>query len=49
MAFSIVAKFGIIEEAWKAAKRPAACFPVVEICINQQFAAGLFQIPDGFR
>ena len=49
MEFSIVAESGIIEEACKAANHPAACFPVVEISVNQQFAAGLFQIPDGFR
>ena len=46
MVFSIVDATGIIEEACKAANHPAACFPVVEISVNQQFAAGLFQIPD---
>ena len=49
MEFYIVAESGIIEEACKVANHPAACFPVVEISVNQQFAAGLFQIPDGFR
>ena len=49
MEFSIVAESGIIEEACKAANHPAAWFPVVEISVNQQFAAGLFKIPDGFR
>ena len=49
MEFSIVAEFGIIEEAYKAAKRPVACFPNVEISVNQHFAAELFQIPYGFR
>ena len=49
MEFSIVAESGIIEEACKAANRPAARFPVVEISVYQQFAAGLFQIPDDFR
>ena len=49
MEFSIVAESGIIEEACQAANHPAACFPVVEISVNQQFAVGLFQIPDGFR
>ena len=49
MEFSILAEFGIKEEACKAANRPAACFSVVEISVNQQFATGLFQIPDGFR
>ena len=48
MEFSIVAVSGFIEEAYKASNHPAACFPVVEISVNQQFAAGLFQIPDGF-
>ena len=48
MEFSIVAESRIIEEACKAAKHPAACFPVVEIYVHQQFDAGLFQIPDGF-
>ena len=48
MEFSIVAESGIIEEACKAANHPAACIPVVEIFVNQQFAAVLFQIPDGF-
>ena len=46
MEFSIVAESGIIEEACKEANHPAACFPVVEISVNQQFAAGLFQIPE---
>ena len=49
MEFSIVAVSEIIEEACKAANHPAACFPVVEIFVNQQFAAGLFQIPISFR
>ena len=49
MEFSIVAEFGIIEEACKAANRPAACFLVIEISVNQQFATMLLQIPDGFR
>ena len=49
MEFSIVAESGIIEESCKTANHSAACFPVVEISVNQQFAAGLFQIPDGFR
>ena len=49
MEFFIVAESGIIEEACKAANHPTACFPVVEISVNQEFAAGLFQIPDGFR
>ena len=49
MEFSIAAESGIIEEACKAVNYPVACFPVVEISVNQQFAAGLFQIPDGFR
>ena len=49
MEFSIEAEFRIIEETCKAANRPTACFPVVEISIKQQFAAWLFQIPDGFR
>ena len=48
MEFSIVAESGIIEEACKAANHPAACSPVVEISGNQQFAAGLFQIHEGF-
>ena len=48
MEFSIVAESGIIEEAYKAANHLAACFPMVEISVNQQFAAGLFQIPNGF-
>ena len=48
MEFSTVAESGIIEEACMAANHPAACFPVVEITVNQQFAAGHFQIPDGF-
>ena len=43
MEFSIVAESGIIEEACKAANQPAACYHVVEISVNQQFAAGLFQ------
>ena len=49
MEFPIVAVSEIIEEACKAANHPAACFPVVEISVNKQFATGLFQIPDGFR
>ena len=49
MEFSIVVKFGIIEEACKAANLPAACFPLIEISLNQQFATGLFQIPYGFQ
>ena len=49
MEFSIVAESGILEEACKAANRPAACIPEFEISVNQQFAAGLFQIPDGYR
>ena len=49
MEFSIIAESGIIEEACKADNHPAACFPVVDISVNQQFAAGLFQIPDSFR
>ena len=49
MEFSIVAESGIIEEACKAANNPAACFTVVENTVNQQFAAGLFQIPDDLR
>ena len=48
MEFSIVAESGIIEEACKAANHPAASFPVVEISVNQQIAAGLFQISYGF-
>ena len=47
MQSSIVAEFEIIEEVCKAANRPAACF-MVEISVNQQFAAWLFQNPDGF-
>ena len=49
MEFSIVAESWIIEEAYKASNHPAACLPVVEISVIQQFAAGPFQIPDGFR
>ena len=49
MEFFIVAELGIKEEAYKAANRPAICFTVVKISVKQQFAAGLFQIPDGFR
>ena len=49
MEFSIVAESGIIEEACKAANYPATCLPLVDISVNQQFAAGLFQIADGFR
>ena len=49
MEFSIVAESVIIEEACKAANHPAACFPVFEISVNKQFAAGLFQYPDGIR
>ena len=49
MEFSIVAEFGIIEETCKAANRPAACFPVIEISVNLQFNSGLFQIHDDFR
>ena len=48
MEFFIVEESRIIEEAYKAANHPAACFIMVEISVNQQFAAGLFQIPDGF-
>ena len=48
MEFSIIAEFVIIKEACKAANRPAVYFPVVEISVNQQFVAGLFQIPDVF-
>ena len=35
MGFSIVAEFGIIKEACKAANRPVSYFPVAEI-VNQQ-------------
>ena len=49
MEFSIVAESGIIEEACKAVNHPAAWLPVVEISVNQQFAADLFQTHDGFR
>ena len=49
MEFSIVAESGIIEEACKAANYPLSWFFVVEISVNQQFAAGLFQIPDIFQ
>ena len=49
MEFSIVDEWRIIEEACKATNHPAACFPVVEISVNQQFAAGQFKIPDSFR
>ena len=42
MEFSIVAESGIIEEACKAVNHPAACFPMVEISVNQQFALGFF-------
>ena len=49
MEFSIVAESGIIEEACNAANHPADCFHVVEISVNQSFAAWFFQIPDGFR
>ena len=49
MEFSIVAESGIIEEASMATNHQDACFHVVEISLHQQFAAGLFQIPDGFR
>ena len=49
MEFFIVVESGIIEEACKAANYPVAYFPVVEIPVNQQFAAWLFQIPEDFR
>ena len=48
MEFFIVAEFGIIEEVYMAANRPAACFLVVEISVYQKFDARLFQIPDSF-
>ena len=48
MEFSIVAESGIIEESCKAANNPAVCFTVIEISVNQQFAAWLFQIQNGF-
>ena len=46
MEFFIVDESGIIEEAYKAANHPAACFIMFEISVNQQFAAGQFQISD---
>ena len=46
MEFSILDEFGIIEEACKV-NRKVVCFPVAEISVNQQFAAKLFQIPEG--
>ena len=49
MEFSIVAEFGIIEEACNATKHPAACFPVVEFSVNQQFAFVFVQIPKSIR
>ena len=49
MEFSIVVESGIIDRAGKVKNHPAACFPVVEISVNQQFAAGLFQIPISFE
>ena len=49
MGFSIVAEFGILEEVWKASKCQAACFPIAEISVNQNFAARLFQIRECFR
>ena len=42
MELNIVAAFGIIEEAYKAANRTYACFPVCEISSNQ-FSAGFFK------
>ena len=44
MEFSSVSESGIIEDTCKTANHTAVCFPVVEISVNQQFAAGLFQI-----
>ena len=49
MEFSIVSEFEIIEEASKAANRLLLASPAAEITVNQQFAAGQFQIPDSFR
>ena len=49
MKFSIAAEFEIIEEAWIAINQPASCFLVIEISVNHQFAAGLFQISDVIR
>ena len=43
MEFFIVAVSGNIEEACNAANHHAACFSVIEISVNQQFAAGLFK------
>ena len=43
MEFSIVAESGIIEEACKAANHPAACFPVVEISVNNSSLPGFFK------
>ena len=41
MEFSILDESGIIEEACKAANH-MCLLPVVEISVNQQFAAGFF-------
>ena len=45
MEFSIVAESGIVEEAYKAANHSSLASRV-EISVNHQFAAGIFQIHD---
>ena len=44
MKFSIVPEFGIIEEAYKAFKKPYLTSSAVEITVNYSSAAGLFHI-----
>ena len=43
MEFSIVADFGIIEEAYKRFYQLAACFISIEITVNYKFAIGFFK------
>ena len=43
MKFSIIAEFGIIEEACKETNRPAVCVPLAEISVNLMFAVYFFK------
>ena len=45
----IVPEFGIIEEAYNTFLHSCCLLPINEISVKLQFAAGLFQILNGFR
>ena len=48
MEFTNLAEFGIIEASFKTLIIPLLASPYLKFIVNVQFAAGLFQIPDGF-